>query len=164
MSSNQQSATIHTLHNDVLLHIFEFNGDMFTDCDALRTARMTTQVCRPWRYLMLETPSLWAKLVDMDEIYLLRNQKWQNELIQRGGDAPLWIRAENIQDDNIYNKDHPCYDDVEWFFDRLVTDNWHRIERLVLSHKSVFKLLPFHAELSRTTPRAHRRSCTRATV
>ena len=148
MASNPQSAAIHTLNDDVLQHIFEFNGDMFACSGALETTRMTSQVCQPWRDLILETPSLWAKLVDMDAIYDLRNRNWQNELIRRGGDAPLWIKAEYIRDDEFFDYDEdselpPCDNNIEQFFEDVVTDNWHRIEKLILSHKSAFRLTNF---------------------
>ncbi len=132
------SSSLPHLNDDVLLHIFDLNTDMFNDKDTLRTARITSQVCRHWRNMMLGTPSLWAKLVDMDEISLIWNGNWRKELIRRSGDAPLWIRSENTSPNNgprgAYGKN------MQKFFEEVITKNWHRIEKLVLSHKSAFKL------------------------
>ena len=46
--------------------IFEMNANMFVDDRALGTTRSTSQVCRSWRNIMLVTPSIWAKLIDLD--------------------------------------------------------------------------------------------------
>ncbi len=104
------STYIHILNDDVLLHIFTFNADMFCadysyyfqrmeewnpySCHTpLRTARKTSQVCQKWRNLMLDTPSLWAKLINMHELYYLAGNEWWDEVIRRTGEAPLWIQV-----------------------------------------------------------------------
>ncbi len=96
MSSNLPTGAIYSLDHDVLSRIFEFNGDMFEDYDALQITRRTSQVCRQWRNLMLNTPCLWAKLIDVDHICRRRNNEWRNELVQRSGEALLWIRVQKI--------------------------------------------------------------------
>ncbi len=85
MPSHPRSAAIYALNEDVLSHIFSLNGDMFTDHKALDTTRFASQVCRQWRDLLLETPSLWAKLIDICSIYTRRTNEWRNELVQRSG-------------------------------------------------------------------------------
>ncbi|KJA15009.1 hypothetical protein HYPSUDRAFT_220222 [Hypholoma sublateritium FD-334 SS-4] len=85
MPANPPFASIHALYDDVLLYIFAFNADMFADRQALHNTRIASQGCRQWRNLMLDTPTLWAKLiqVDMDEISKCRTHEWHNELIRR---------------------------------------------------------------------------------
>ncbi len=133
MSSNSSSTSIDTLNEDVLLHIFEFNCNMFEVYGTLGTARATSQVCRQWRYLMLETPSLWAKLIDIGEFSELRNSKWQKEVIKRSGDAPLWIMADDTEDKDNWSDDGiPSDDYIDRFFEDIVPNIWHRIEKLIL--------------------------------
>ncbi len=133
MSSNLSSTAIHALNEDVLLHIFEFNGNMFVIRGALGTTLATSQVCRQWRYLMLETPSLWAKLIDIGEFSGLRKFKLQKEVLQRSGDAPLWIKADDTEDKDDWSDDGiPSDDYIRRFFKDVVPNIWHRIEKLVL--------------------------------
>ncbi len=122
MSANPSSAPICGINNDVLLCIFSFNGDMFSDEKALDTTRISSQVCRQWRDVMLESSSLWAKLIDIDFIYELRTDDWRSELIRRSGTAPLWILARINEPLRRYGMR----------FVELVTGNWHRIQKLVI--------------------------------
>ena len=63
------SSPIHSLPYDLLMAIFEMNANMFVDDRALGTTRSTSQVCRSWRNIVLVTPSIWAKLIDLDYLY-----------------------------------------------------------------------------------------------
>ena len=139
MSSN---SAVHTLDDDVLLRIFEFNCDMFTDYLALDTTRITSQVCREWRHLMLDTPSLWAKLIDVDRISEPNSPEWRTELVRRSGNAPLWIKAEegsigidlNTGLRNSYN---------DKFLLEVISENWHRVQRLVITQDYVVSSIPW---------------------
>ena len=136
------SSTPPSLNDDVLLHIFDLNADMFHDDDTLSTARITSEVCRQWRGLILGIPSLWAKLIDMDEISL-RWKSWRHALLRRSGDAPLWILAKLLWSERSYEEERGPYDsDMQDFFDEVITNNWHRIEKLVLAQHSSFELTP----------------------
>ena len=152
MPSNPPSAAIDTLNDDALRDIFAINADIFTQDDCLRTARLTSHVCRRWRDVMIETPSLWAKLFDMDEISLMKNANWRNELVRRSGKALLWITA----DTPLYVE---CDDDggqepfrmaIKHFFRELITKNWHRIEKLEISYGSGFE--PTHCMMRSPAP------------
>ncbi|KJA24804.1 hypothetical protein HYPSUDRAFT_200352 [Hypholoma sublateritium FD-334 SS-4] len=94
---------------------------MFTDKHALRTTRITSQVCHSWRNLMLATPTLWARLIDVDRISHPWSDKWRDELMRRTGDAPLWIKANTFR---------PSMDMSEFL--EIVRKNWHRIQQLVV--------------------------------
>ncbi len=117
---------IHTLDQDILLYIFSLNGDMFSDESALRTTRIASQVCQSWRNLMLATPSLWARLIDMDRLC----DPWRvgriEELIGRSGSAPLWIRAEWTW----------LSANIAEFVLRVIEENWHRLQKLVVQDQS----------------------------
>ncbi len=121
MSIYPRVTGIHILNQDILLYIFTLNADMFTDImftnrGALRTTWITSHVCQKWRDLMLATPSLWARMIDMDCF----SRTWivgaTEELIRRSGAAPLWIKA----------------DDAEFLLS-VIKENWHRIQKLVIS-------------------------------
>lgn len=111
---------------------------MFTDRDALARTCVASQVCRQWRELMLAMPSLWAKLIDMDEISRRTGHEWRDELVQRSGAALLWIRAESSG--RVGARANPRERHIVQFFFDLVTGNWHRIQKLVLSSYSRFEL------------------------
>ena len=119
MSSTSLSSPIFKLNDDVLLYIFMLNADMFDDVDALDTARFTSQVCRSWRTLMLASSSLWARLIDMDRISDSSGDEWRKELMERSGDALLWIQLSDF---------HYSVNTSE-FFD-FIAKNWHRIQKL----------------------------------
>lgn len=131
---------IHTLNDDVLLYIFTINTNMFSDSQALHRTWVTSQVCREWRSLMLDTPSLWAKLIDMDAIYRAPSLELGHELIRRSGAAPLWISAASVR-----TMGYPCRyatnKDLAKFFFGVITKNWPRIQKLVVrGDKSIFSL------------------------
>ncbi len=113
------------LSHDLLWHILKMNADMFLDDNALKTTRMTSQVCRHWRNFMLSTSSLWAKLVDLNSLEYHTMDAWRNELMRRTGTALLWIAA----------RKYPIPNDstgiISFFFD-IVSKNWHRIQKLVI--------------------------------
>ncbi|KJA26697.1 hypothetical protein HYPSUDRAFT_36425 [Hypholoma sublateritium FD-334 SS-4] len=125
VSSNERTH-IYRLNCDLLLHIFEINANMFGDCDALRTTRRASQVCRGWRSLLLETPWIWARLLDMG--WPRRRwpaPEWLAELLRRTGSAPLWINARNA-----LVAESPSH--ISRFIFAILTNNWYRVERLVL--------------------------------
>ncbi len=121
MSVNPSDPLIHNLNEDILLNIFKINSDIFADIDALDTTRRTSQVCHTWRQLMLATPFLWARLIDMDRISYAVCDAWLYELVQRSGDAPLWIKASDV---------HPSMNIPA--IAEIISKNWHRIQKLVL--------------------------------
>ncbi|KJA16970.1 hypothetical protein HYPSUDRAFT_206538 [Hypholoma sublateritium FD-334 SS-4] len=129
------SDPFHSLNNDILLHIFTLNGDMFLDTYALHTTRISSQVCRQWRDLMLNAPFLWARLIDLDRIYNAWNREWRNELLLRSGAAPLWIRAEFNPYVKISQVASPTdrYDNIEHFLLKVLSGNWHRIQKLIIN-------------------------------
>lgn len=141
MSSYPPGGAINTLNDDVLLHIFEFNCDMFTDYYALDTTRITSQVCREWRHLMLATPSLWAKLIDVDQISEPQSPEWRNELVRRSGDAPLWIKAEE-NSIGIDSNTGLCGSYNDKFLLEVISENWNRVQRIVISHDYHFAYVP----------------------
>ncbi len=118
---NRPTQSIHHLNEDILSYIFALNGDMFSDIHALRTTSITSQVCQRWRNLMLSTPTLWARLIDIDYFIGPLIDNWINELLRRSGTAPLWINS----------KEFPG-DDIEKILFRILSENWHRTQKLIV--------------------------------
>ncbi|KAF9552325.1 hypothetical protein CPC08DRAFT_293936 [Agrocybe pediades] len=60
--------------------------------DRLTTARFCSQVCRSWRSILLQSPRVWGRLLDLD--YLEKSKSaWKKELVSRIGDAPIWMEG-----------------------------------------------------------------------
>ena len=128
--TSAQTTYIYRLNCDLLLHIFEMNADMFTDDDALLSTRCASQVCRGWRSLLLRTSWIWARLLDLDwPLFRARPPpEWLAELLQRTGNAPLWVKAQHSLSRSRNSPPH-----ISRFIFAILTINWHRVERLFLS-------------------------------
>ncbi|KDR72186.1 hypothetical protein GALMADRAFT_143061 [Galerina marginata CBS 339.88] len=58
----------------------------------LSTSRHSSQVCRFWRSVILGSPTLWGRLIDLDHLNS-KNSYWRREILYRSGNAGLWIRG-----------------------------------------------------------------------
>ena len=122
MSIYPRANGIRILNQDILSYIFTLNADMFTDRGALRTTCITSHVCQTWRNLMLATPSLWARLIDMECFSEARCMKAIEEFIRRSGATLLWIKVRRPG----------LSEDIAEFLLRIMEKNWHRIQKLVV--------------------------------
>ena len=127
MAAKPPPARIHALNDDALLLIFSINGNMFLDEYALHTTRATSLVCQRWRNLMLATPSLWARLLDIDLISFSEHYEWRKELMRRTGAALLWIKVDEVKKKQPADSSRA----IGQFFFSLIRENWHRIQNLV---------------------------------
>lgn len=109
---------------------------MFSDRGALYRTRRTSQVCRQWRNLILNATSLWARLVDTEALCHASTREWWNELIRRSGTAPLWIRASSTQFKPMNVLRPGSSKDIECFTFNLISNNWHRIQKLIVEGDS----------------------------
>ncbi|PPR01038.1 hypothetical protein CVT26_015640 [Gymnopilus dilepis] len=131
---NYDSPILH-LNKDVLTTIFSSNADMFTDRAALTITRQTSQVCKEWRSMLLDSPTIWAKLIDFDELQR-GSEEWRREILRRSGTSSnLWIRANNLVEDNVDTRP------IKTFLFSILNIHWERVERLVLN-LNVAKLHP----------------------
>ncbi|KAF8868253.1 hypothetical protein CPB84DRAFT_1388354, partial [Gymnopilus junonius] len=127
------------LNIDLLLLIFKMNADMFADDKALETTRFSSQVCREWRGVMLESPSLWGHLIDLDAL-TQRRDEWRNEVLRRSGESSLSIKSFNalfILRSLVPRSDGSLWlaEDIspwEIFFFSLIDKKWNKIERLTI--------------------------------
>lgn len=130
MSDSPHHTPIFRLNDDVFIHVLEINADMFAadESDALDTARFSSQVCRSWREIILNTPFLWGRIIDIDRLERLRSTDWATELMRRSGDSPLWIKGMS----DWLRGCHPSHRQ-RLFFNEIIERNWSRILRLHLS-------------------------------
>ena len=109
-----------TLHRDILWNIFMLNADMDAPTNPdlqyssvggtrqfvfspLTVLRCSSQVCRSWREIILEAPSLWSRVIDLD-ILRISPLKWREEVMERTGDAPLHVKGRVYEsgDQNLF--------------------------------------------------------------
>ncbi|KDR79606.1 hypothetical protein GALMADRAFT_137407 [Galerina marginata CBS 339.88] len=117
------------LNSDTLWLIFDMNSDMFSYRNALETTRISSQVCREWRSVILDAPALWGKLIDLDNL-LQKRDEWKDEVLHRSGGAPL-----SILGSDFYRNPMPWRDrfPAETFVISILNQHWRRIENLVIS-------------------------------
>ena len=124
------ASPIHRLNADLFAYIFNMSTNIFNEDGAFTTSRATSQVCRSWRELMLSSPSLWGKLLDFDAIGEEKAEAfWVDELIQRSGKvSALWIKA-----NRVLGIEDPPRPQVQELFIKVLSENWHRIQALVVN-------------------------------
>ena len=98
------------------------NANMFDDDRALETTLATSRVCRVWRAFMLSMPSIWAHLIDLDNLHW-RTAEFRREMIRRSGTVFLWVKARGCVD-----LDSPARFMKDVF--NILDENWGRIQRL----------------------------------
>ena len=112
------------LNNDLisLISMINASDNAVEKRRRLATTRITSQVCRSWRQVVLGSSPLWGRLVLLDE---LQSTEWIEEVLNRAGtSSPLWIEFNTNR--NTLPNDH----------NRLLSDllallqNWDRIEVL----------------------------------
>ena len=115
------------LHVDILLNIFDNYNDIASR-SSLNDLRSASQVCTAWRETLLESPLLWARLVNLDFLDK-KTGNWKSEVLRRTGNVPLYIQCHrrSVSQSRSFLP----------FFESLLTDNWHRIRSLSLK-------LPYH--------------------
>ncbi|KAF4617236.1 hypothetical protein D9613_006201 [Agrocybe pediades] len=114
------------LHDEILWLIMLENTKVH-HANRLTTARYTSQVCRRWRQLMLDSPSIWGRLIDLNR-FPTKTFYWMQVVMSRSGDAPLWItgsRNTTLRIPRLFNP--PDFPDFVFTF---IRDNWGRIEKL----------------------------------
>ncbi|PPQ98193.1 hypothetical protein CVT26_003238 [Gymnopilus dilepis] len=131
-----QGGAIFRLHEDILWRIFLMNANMDWDRRlllrvdhpdylirrakrSLTVTRRSSQVCHLWRRVILDSPSIWARLVDWPMLQQ-KTDDWLCEVIRRSGQSPLCIKSEN-----------PVNEDAKLHILMSLLDaNWHRVRKI----------------------------------
>ncbi|KIM42135.1 hypothetical protein M413DRAFT_444602 [Hebeloma cylindrosporum] len=146
-SIGDTSPPISKLTDDILHVIFSINADMADDSlwsrndnksyRALKVTRHTSQVSRYWRTFLLESPTIWAAVIDL-ELFRSSLENWREEVFRRCGRALLsvkgWVSWNALTDkDALINFFDTCWDRMKHFhvevaYAALVGDEtWLRI-------------------------------------
>jgi len=105
-----------TLHDDDFAELGFSNPNNV----CLITARDTSQVCSRWRSAILNSPLLWANIIDLDHLNQ-QNDHWTIEVIERTKTCPLSVRGHL----GMRQRDY-----VSSFFMDLLSKHWSRFRRL----------------------------------
>ncbi|KAF9554356.1 hypothetical protein CPC08DRAFT_821759 [Agrocybe pediades] len=129
---------------DVLWEIFSSlaSFDQYNS-QPLKTLRIVSHVCTSWRQLILSSPLLWARIINVDELIQMTDD-WRTEVIRRTGDAVLSIRGTGYR---VSAKS-------ERFIVFLLRDNWYRIKyiQIFLSSLSLHRSSVFSQILQTPAP------------
>ncbi|KJA26708.1 hypothetical protein HYPSUDRAFT_198956 [Hypholoma sublateritium FD-334 SS-4] len=125
MSRLPGDSAIQRLDFDLLWCIVEMNANMFDDDKrALETTLATSRVCCTWRTSILNMPSIWARLIDLDHLHW-RTVDFRHEIIRRSGTALLWVKANGCVGHHL-NDPIRCAKYVL----STIGENWGQIQRL----------------------------------
>lgn len=138
MSYVETTAPIYKLDRDVLHAIFSINTHrklaLSTDdvvCADFKSSplvitRRTSHVCVLWRDIVLKSPMIWARCVDLDEL-AQRDSSWRDLVLERAGNAMLTITATLVTPRLI-----PQSGMGTFFIDTLKL-HWNRIREISIS-------------------------------
>ncbi|KAF8909999.1 hypothetical protein CPB84DRAFT_1764351 [Gymnopilus junonius] len=116
---------------DVLYAVFEWNADIltvFSDPSALHTTKQASQVCAEWHDILLSSPAIWGRLLDLS-VLQWTSTWWRSEILHRSGNgSSLWILGTSINE--------KCNYDTK-------IKQIHRIEKLVINIE-VERVHPLH--------------------
>lgn len=108
-----QQIPISKLNRDLLWEIFG-------QWDSLDGVRNSSQVCRKWRGTLLESPSIWARNVELDALDQ-KSDCWRNLVLKRTGRAML-----SVTGTQVVHSISPSLD----FLANLLDKHWARIRDL----------------------------------
>ncbi|KAH9475227.1 hypothetical protein JR316_0012338 [Psilocybe cubensis] len=107
------SSPISSLCYEVLWTIFRTNADIHWN-------RAPMNVCRQWREIILESPSLWGMAIELDLLIHKKESLWAKEVMKRTEKSKLYISG-------WFNGSKPA---PRTFFASLLSENWERIRRI----------------------------------
>ncbi|KAF9525606.1 hypothetical protein CPB83DRAFT_859285 [Crepidotus variabilis] len=118
------------LPRDILWRIFLYNAVMSRNIEwemglsdpsepnALLVTRHQSQVCCYWRSIILNSPSIWRRMIHT-RLLAQPSGNWRSEVLRRTQDSPLWVNAIVAGESD------------GWVTD-ILEDNWTRVEELHL--------------------------------
>ncbi|KAF4613272.1 hypothetical protein D9613_010852 [Agrocybe pediades] len=136
--STDKAPPISVLHEDLLFNIFfentyldfdnfesSFDTFFFREripdggTEALITAQHCSLVSRQWRSIYLSSPSIWGRLISVDDLKR-KTENWRNEVMARTGEASLWVYGHLRDDETLH------------FVFPFLEQNWARVQMLFL--------------------------------
>ena len=92
----------------------------------LTTTRHASQVCRVWRDILLQSPLIWARCIDLD-VLDQRLDNWRELVLERTGDSMLSVTAVSAHRRMIPGSS------IETFLVNLLDKHWARISEIDVS-------------------------------
>ncbi|KAF9552326.1 hypothetical protein CPC08DRAFT_714723 [Agrocybe pediades] len=92
--NSMATCPIHAVPVELLQEIFLSNTELddVPPHDRLTTARHSSQVCQLWRSILLQTPRVWSRLLDLNSLAKSK-AKWREVVVSRIGEAPIWMEG-----------------------------------------------------------------------
>ena len=161
---------VYNIPNDLLFKIFSVNASyQLVEPRYLKpitTTRFSSQVCKQWRHLILGSPSLWGRLLCLNEL-ILGSDDWRNEVLSRTKKAMLTVRV-CLRDEfrkaiplllKILDKEWPRIQHLEVEVWQIIAtgdfddDRWLSIQRPTENLRSIY--LRFRTTRSTKSPPIH---------
>ncbi|KDR66035.1 hypothetical protein GALMADRAFT_259864 [Galerina marginata CBS 339.88] len=124
-SPSLTNSPITTLHSDILREIFLINANIFTEEKCLKNTCRSSQVCHAWRSLILDSPTIWGRLIELSALERCTKQ-WREEVLKRSGDSLLWVYGRTL---GCLTRPRQGTDIAEFFY-HILDAHWERIEHL----------------------------------
>ncbi|KAF9536452.1 hypothetical protein CPC08DRAFT_717826 [Agrocybe pediades] len=86
------SCVMHHLPNELIYNIFLKNTERHSCYHHLDNR---SQVCQLWRSMLLASPVIWGRLLEID-YFQVATDAWRKEILFRSGDALLWVTGRII--------------------------------------------------------------------
>ncbi|KAF9475188.1 hypothetical protein BDN70DRAFT_936070 [Pholiota conissans] len=133
-STIYEAVGIFKLNDDVFHYIFSINslsssydGKQYFLGGPVETTRNCSQVCALWRGIILNSTSIWANCIDIDDLQQ-DGDEWRNEILRRTGNASLSVYSEDGVD--VDTKGHS-------FLLDLLQNHWYRMKVLQITFNSL---------------------------
>jgi len=108
---------------DLLFRIFSINAQrVFNQNTPVTRIRLSSQVCRHWRNLILGSPSLWGRLLNLNDLIGGSNE-WRNEVLSQTKEAMLHVQLLL----------HNLHQVLTSFLLKILDEEWQRIQHLKVS-------------------------------
>ena len=123
-------SSIYNIPDDLLFKIFSVNASNFQLMEIqktryftpITTTRFSSQVCRQWRHLILGSPWLWGRILNLNDL-TLGSDDWTNEVLSRTKKAMLTIRADLGGESRCIRRTTPL-------LFKILDEEWPRIQHL----------------------------------
>ncbi|KDR68127.1 hypothetical protein GALMADRAFT_146612 [Galerina marginata CBS 339.88] len=112
-----------SLNSDIIWTIISLLTEEFPTDDASKSIRNCSQVCQFWRHLILDSPSIWGKLINLND-FRHSNDRWMEEVLRRSGSCLLWVSG------RIQGRTADPTDALQSFFFSILNDHWDRIQKI----------------------------------
>lgn len=140
------TSPISKLNDNILWSIFHFNSHPFeysledgpeeissfleqpNSEPPLVHNRRTSQVCRQWRRVIVNSPSIWGNAIDLQYVNQ-SGDEWRKEELNRTGNAPLTVIGQ-VGKDPVWLIDHNLY--AIPFTLTLLDAHWSQIRTLII--------------------------------